>query len=163
MALNILQSGVYTLSCIGDTNCTLSDIMIMSQATPLYINNLSWTDKMLDNHWGQQKMWAKKVSRIIESASKLSSLPPTTELFAPNAVHAHLQVTVWIIEESNGIKSSMNGPMRFWMNTSSLEMYSTPISDDVTLAHQTLYLKSSNVVMYWKYPVQDKHVWMQTI
>ena len=26
MALNILQSGVYTLSCIGDTNCTLSDI-----------------------------------------------------------------------------------------------------------------------------------------
>ena len=163
MALNILQSGVYTLSCIGDTNCTLSDIMIMSQATPLYINNLSWTDKMLDNHWGRQKMWAKKVSWIIESASKLSSLPPTTELFAQNAAHAHLQVAVWIIEESNGIKSSMNGAMRFWMNTSSLEMYSTPISDDVTLAHQTLYLKSSNVVMYWKYPVQDKHVWMQTI
>ena len=108
-------------------------------------------------------MWAKKVSWIIESASKLSSLPPTTELFAQNAAHAHLQVAVWIIEESNGIKSPMNGPMRFWMNTSSLEMYSTPISDDVTLAHQTLYLKSSNVVMYWKYPVQDKHVWMQTI
>ena len=65
-------------------------------------------------------MWAKKVSRIIESASKLSSLPPTTECCPCSPTSGSLDHG-----ESNGIKSSMNGPMRFWMNTSSLEMYST--------------------------------------
>ena len=43
----------------------------------------------------RQKMWAKKVSRIIASASMLASLPPATESFAQNAVRAHLRVAVW--------------------------------------------------------------------
>ena len=42
--LNVLRSGVHSLSSIDDTNCTLSDIM--SQATP-YI--LACYDKMHDN------------------------------------------------------------------------------------------------------------------
>ena len=40
-------------------------------------------------------MWAKKMSRSGMSAPNLSSLPPTTESFAQNAAHAHLNVVVW--------------------------------------------------------------------
>ena len=46
VALNVLRSGVHSLSSIGDTNCTLSDIM--SQATP-YILACYGQTKMHDN------------------------------------------------------------------------------------------------------------------
>ena len=89
VALNVLRSGVHSLSSIGDTNCTLSDIM--NQATQ-YILACYGQTKCMTMTEARQKMWAKKVSRSVASAPKLSSLPPTTESFAQNAACAHLQV-----------------------------------------------------------------------
>ena len=91
VALNVLRSGVHSLSSIGDTNCTLSDIM--SQATP-YILACYGQTKCMTMTEARQKMWAKKVSRSNASAPKFSSLPPTTESFAQNAARANLQVAV---------------------------------------------------------------------
>ena len=81
VALNVLRSGVHSLSYIGDTNCTLSDIV--SQATP-YILTCYGQTKCMTMTEDRQKMWAKEVSRSVTSAPKLSSLPPTTESFAQN-------------------------------------------------------------------------------
>ena len=67
----------------------------MSQATP-YILACYGQTKCMTMTEARQKMWAKKVSRSVASALKLSSLPPTTESFAQqNAARAHLQVAVW--------------------------------------------------------------------
>ena len=89
VALNVLRSGVHSQSSIGDTNCTLSDIM--SQPTP-YILACYGQTKCMTMTEARRKMWAKKVSRSVASAPKLSScaLPPTTESFAQNAAGAHL-------------------------------------------------------------------------
>ena len=92
VALNVLRSGVHSLSSIGDTNCTLCDIM--NQATP-YILACYGQIKCMTMTEARQKMWAKKVSRRVGSAPKLSSLPPTTESSAQNAACAHLEVVVW--------------------------------------------------------------------
>ena len=92
VALNVLRSGVHSLSHIGDTNCTLSDIM--SQATPYILNCYGQTICMAMTE-ARQKMWAKKVSWSIASAPKLFSLPLTTKSFAQKTECAHLQVAVW--------------------------------------------------------------------
>ena len=114
VALNVARSGVHSLSSIGDTNCTLSDIM--SQATP-YILACYGQTKCMTMTEARQKMWAKKVSRSVASAPKLSSLPPTTESFAQNVASAHLQVAVWRnILEPNPPQME---PRDFWMDTSS--------------------------------------------
>ena len=91
VALNVLRSGVHSLSFISDTNCTLSD---MSQATP-YILACYRQTKCMTMTEAIQKTWATNVSRSVASTLKLSSLPPTTESFAQNAARAHLQVAVW--------------------------------------------------------------------
>ena len=77
----------------------------------------------------RQKMWAKKVNWIVAIALKF--------LRAICSECCTCSPTSGSLEESNGIKSSMNGPMGFWMETCSL-MYSTPISDDVALAPDAL-------------------------
>ena len=59
VALDVLRSGVHSLSSIGDTNCTLSGIM--SQATP-YILACYGQTKCMTMTEARQKMWAKKVS-----------------------------------------------------------------------------------------------------
>ena len=92
VALNVLRSGVHSLCSIGDTNCTLSDII--SQATP-YILACYGQTKCMTMTEAREKMWAKKVSLSIASAPKLSSLPPMTESFAQNVARAHLQMAVW--------------------------------------------------------------------
>ena len=112
VALDVLRSGVHSLSSIGDTNCTLSDII--RKATP-YILACYGQTKCMTMTEARQKMWAKKVSQSIASAPKLSSLPPTTESFAQNATRAHLQVAVW--RKANLILHKWN--QKIWMDTSS--------------------------------------------
>ena len=68
VALNVLQSGVHSLSSIGDTNCTLSDIM--SQATP-YILACYGQTKCMTMTEVRQKMWAEKVSWSINERTKI--------------------------------------------------------------------------------------------
>ena len=127
VSLNVPRSGVHSLSSIGDTNCTLSDIM--SQATP-YILACYGQTKCMAMTEARQKMWAKKVSRSIASAPMLSSLHPMTESFAQNAARAHLQVTVW--------RNSMEPRDFGWTQVAGKEMYPTPISDGVALAPDAL-------------------------
>ena len=68
VALNVLQSGVHSLSSIGDTNCTLSDIM--SQATS-YILACYGQTKCMTMTETRQKIWAKKVSRSKRKHTKV--------------------------------------------------------------------------------------------
>ena len=86
----------------------------------------------------RQKMWAKKVSRSVASAPKLSLLPPTTESFAQNAPRAHLQVAVW----RNALEPNppQMEPKDFgWTQVvAGKEMYPTPISGGVALAPDAL-------------------------
>ena len=134
VALNVLLSGVHSLSAIGGTNCTLSDIM--SQATP-YILACYGQTKCMTMTEARQKMWAKKVSQSVASAPKLSSLPTTTESFAQNAARAHLQVAVW----KNALEPNppQMEPRDFgWTQVAGKEMYPTPISDGVALAPDVL-------------------------
>ena len=82
-------------------------------------------------------MWAKKVSRSVASAPKLSSLPTTTESFAQNAARVHLQVAVW----KNALEP--NPPQMElrdfgWTQVAFKEMYPTPISDGVAHAPEAL-------------------------
>ena len=113
VALNVLRSGVHSLSSIGDTNCTLSDIM--SQATP-YILACYGQTRCMTMTEARQKMWAKKVSRSIASAPKLSSLPPTTVICSECCTCSPASGSM---EERIGTKSSTNRTKRFWMVTSS--------------------------------------------
>ena len=134
VALNVLRSGVHSLSSIGDTNCTLSDIM--SQAIPYLLACYGQTKcmTMTEAKW---KLWAKKVSQSVASAPKLSSLPPTTESFAQNAACAHLLVAVW----RNALEPNppQMEPGDFgWTQVASKEMYPTPISNGVALAPDAL-------------------------
>ena len=133
VTLNVLRS-VHSLSSIGDTNCTLSDIM--SQATPYMLACYGQT-KCMTMTDARQKMWAMKVSRSVASAPKLSSLPPTTESFAQNATRAHLQVAVW----RNALEPNppqMEPRDIGWTQVAGKEMYPTPISDGIALAPDAL-------------------------
>ena len=134
VALNVLRSGVHSLSSIGDTNCTPSDIM--NQATQCILACYGQT-KCMTMTEARQKMWAKKVSRSVASAPKLSSLPPTMESFAQNAACAHLQVAVW----RNALEQNppQMEPRDFgWTQVAGKEMYPTPISDGVALVPDAL-------------------------
>ena len=91
VALNVFQSGAHTLSCIGDTNCTLSDII--SQAISFIFACCGQT-KCMTMTEVRQKTWVKKVSWSIVSTQKLFSLLLTTDSFAQNAARVHIQVAV---------------------------------------------------------------------
>ena len=43
----------------------------------------------------RQRLWGVKTGKATSSASKLCTLPPTTEAFQLNALRAHLQVAQW--------------------------------------------------------------------
>ena len=113
VALNVLRSGVHSRSYIGDTNCTLSDIM--SQATP-YILACYGQTKCMTMTEARQKMWAKKVSQSVASAPKLFSLPPMTVICSE---YCKCSPASGSLEEHIGTKSSINGTKRFWVDTTS--------------------------------------------
>ena len=158
VVLNVLQSRVHSLSSIGDTNCTLSDIM--NQATP-YILACYGQKKCMTMTEAKQKMWAKKVSRSIASAPKLSSLPPTTESFAQSAARAHLQVAVWrnVLEPN---PPQMERRDFGWTQVAGKEMYPTPFSDGVALAPDAL-LKVVKCGCSGEIQCRTKKVQIQTI
>ena len=102
------------------------------------------------------------MSRIVASAPKLSSLPPTTESFAQNAVRAHLQVAV----RRNALEPNppQMEPKAFgWTQVvAGKEMYPTTISDGIALAPDALF-KVVKCGCSGEIQCRTKKVWMQTI
>ena len=108
----------------------------------------------------REKMWAKKVSRNVASAPKLSSLLPTTDLFAQNDAGTSAR-TSGSLEESDGTKAFMNGPKGLWMGISSWQwdVSGTYFRLMISHLHQMFYLKSSNASCSGEIQCKTKGCW----
>ncbi len=91
-ALKVLKSNNFSLSHLGDTKKSPTDIVSQATQYMLTCYGLSKCNSMTE---ARQKIWAPKVAQSTACAPKLSSLPPTNEAFRENVARAHLQVAIW--------------------------------------------------------------------
>ncbi len=90
--LDILKSGKYSLSLLGEMDADWSDIMAQATKFILACYGQIRCESITD---ARVKVWKTRVGRGSSTMPKLCLLPPTESAFQENVKRAHHQVCIW--------------------------------------------------------------------